>query len=244
MRKLTSISVALIVAAGVMFAAPATAATTISNGVACTKLGAVKTVSGSKYKCAKNPMSTSSKRVWLTIDCLKSATAYSKALKRVAEVSSALAAQIPIIDLGIAKQIANKAEIQIKLDSTNLRLTTANAKLIAANAKLITANAKLAAAKAKLAAAISEANKKLLTTAVGSATTSVGFATTAVGLATTTVGSWTTAVRAYTSGINSITVNISKLEAAKLLATNQPAQLKVDVADTKANARLICTKGL
>ena len=237
MRKLTSISVALIVAAGVMFAAPATAATTISNGVACTKLGAVKTVSGSKYKCAKNPMSTSSKRVWLTIDCLKSATAYSKALKRVAEVSSALAAQIPIIDLGIAKQIANKAEIQIKLDSTNLRLTTANA-------KLITANAKLAAAKAKLAAAISEANKKLLTTAVGSATTSVGFATTAVGLATTTVGSWTTAVRAYTSGINSITVNISKLEAAKLLATNQPAQLKVDVADTKANARLICTKGL
>ena len=237
MRKLTSISVALIVAAGVMFAAPATAATTISNGVACTKLGAVKTVSGSKYKCAKNPMSTSSKRVWLTIDCLKSATAYSKALKRVAEVSSALAAQIPIIDLGIAKQIANKAEIQIKLDSTNLRLTTANA-------KLITANAKLAAAKAKLAAAISEANKKLLTTAVGSATTSVGFATTAVGLATTTVGSWTTAVRAYTSRINSIAVNISKLEAAKLLATNQPAQLKVDVADTKANARLICTKGL
>ena len=244
MRKLTSKSVALIVAAGVMIAAPATAATTISNGVACTKLGVVKTVSGSKYKCATNPLSTSTKRVWLSIDCLNAASAYIKALKSVSEVSSALAAQIPVIDLGIAKQIANKAELQIKLDSTNLRLTTANLRLTTANARLTAANTKLTTARAKLAAAITEANKKLLTTAVGSATTAVGFATTAVGLATTTVGSWTTAVRAYTSRINSIAVDIRNLEAAKLLAMNQPAQLKVDVADTKANARLICTKGL
>ena len=41
-----------------------------------------------------------------------------------------------------------------------------------------------------------------------------------------------------------VSSDIRKLEAAKLLAINQPAQLKIDVADTKAYARVICTKGL
>ena len=202
MRKLTSISAAFIVAAGVMAAAPATAATTISNGVACTKLGVVKTVSGSKYKCATNPLLTSTKRVWLTIDCLNSAAAYKKALKSASEISSALAAQIPVIDLGIAKEIANKAELQIKLDNANLGLI---------------------AAKEKLALAKTAVGKRTLTSAVNS---------------------WTSAIRAYTAAINSTVANIRKLEAAKLLAINQPLQLKDAVADTKANARLICTKGL
>ena len=202
MRKLTSISAAFIVAAGVMVAAPATAATTISNGVACTKLGVVKKVSGSKYKCATNPLVTSKKRVWLTIDCLNSAVAYKKALKSALEISAALAAQIPIIDLGIAKEMADKAELQIKLDSANLSLT---------------------AIKEKLALAKTTVAKRTLTSAVTS---------------------WTSAVRAYTAAINSTVANIRKLEAAKLLAINQPLQLKDAVADTKANARLICTKGL
>ena len=202
MRKLTSISVAFIVAAGAMVAAPATAATTISNGVACTKLGVVKSVSGSKYKCATNPLLTSKKRVWLTIDCLNSAVAYKKALKSALEISSALAAQIPIIDLGIAKETADKAELQIKLDSANLSLT---------------------AIKDKLAVAKTAVAKRTLTSAVTS---------------------WTSAVRAYTGAINSTIANIRKLEAAKLLAINQPIQLKDAVTDTRENARLICTKGL
>ena len=121
--------------------------------------------------------------------------------KAASEISAQLAAQIPVIDLGIANEITNKAEIQTKVDDANLRLE---------------------AAKVKLAAAKTDAAKKSLTAAVNS---------------------WTAAVRAYTSKINSIALNIRKLEAAKLLAINKPVQLAADVADAKAGAQLLCTKG-
>lgn len=201
MRKLASISIALIVVGGVMIAAPATAAPKISNGVACKKLNSTTSVSGGKYKCVTDPLSTSKKLTWLSLDCISSANAYLKAAKDSSEIAGKLTAQIPVIDLGITNEITNKAEIQVKLDAANLRL---------------------AAAQVKLTAAKSEADKKILTTAVGS---------------------WTSAVRAYTSKINRITLNIKKLEASKLLAANQPAQLQADVENTKANAALICSKG-
>jgi len=201
MRKFASVTVTLIVAAGVMVALPADAATKVSNGVACTKLNATTTVSGSKYKCAKNPLSTSKKLTWLSIDCLNSASAYTKSQKDSVALTANLTAQIPVIELGITTETANKAETQKKLDDTNLRLT---------------------AAKAKLAAATSDADKKAYNSAVSA---------------------WTSAARLYTSQVNKITLNIRKLEAAKLAATTQPAQLKADVDNTKANAQLICTKG-
>ncbi|MEI7540729.1 MAG: hypothetical protein WCJ89_04555 [Actinomycetes bacterium] len=201
MRKFASVTVALIVAAGVMVAVPASAATKISNGVACTKLNQTTTVSGSKYKCAKNPLTTSTKLTWLSLDCLNSAGAYVKSQKDSVALTAKLVAQIPVIDLGIANETTHKAEIQTKLDDTNLRL---------------------AAAKTKLAAAVTDADKKAYTSAVSA---------------------WTSAARTYTSAVNRITVDIRKLEAAKLAATNQPAQLKADVANTKANAALICSKG-
>ena len=201
MRKFASVTIALIVAAGVMVAVPASAAAKVSNGVACTKLNSTTTVSGSKYKCAKNPLSTSTKLTWLSLDCLNSAAAYVKSQKDSVTLTAKLVAQIPVIDLGITNETAHKTEVQTKLDETNLRLT---------------------AAKAKLAAAVSDADKKAYNSAVSA---------------------WTSAVRLYTSQVNKIAIDIRKLEAAKLAATNQPAQLKADVANTKANALLICTKG-
>jgi hypothetical protein len=201
MRKLASLTLALVVAGSVMIATPATAAVKISNGVACKKLNQTTAVSGSKYKCAKNPLSTSTKLTWLSLDCLNSASAYLKSQKDSLVLTANLTAQIPVIDLGITTEIANKAETQKKVDDTNLRLT---------------------AAQAKLAAATSAADKKAYTSAVSA---------------------WTSAARLYTSQVNKITLNIRKLEAAKLAATTQPAQLKADVANTKANAQLICTKG-
>ena len=201
MRKLASLTLALVVAGGVMITAPASAAAKVSNGVACTKLNATTTVSGSKYKCAKNPLSTSTKLTWLSLDCLNSAGAYVKSQKDSVGLTANLTAQIPVIELGITTEIANKAETQKKVDDTNLRLS---------------------AAKVKLAAAVTDADKKAYTSAVSA---------------------WTSAVRLYTSQLNKITLNIRKLEAAKLAATTQPAQLKADVDNTKANAQLICTKG-
>jgi hypothetical protein len=201
MRKLASVTIALIVAAGVMVAVPASAATKVSNGVACKKINSTTTVSGSKYKCAKNPLTTSSKLVWLSIDCLNSAAIYTKSQKDAVAITEKLAAQIPVIELGITTETAKKVIAQKKLDETSARLL---------------------GAKAKLAAAITPADKAAYTKAVTA---------------------WTSAVTSYKLQITSLTGRISKLEAAKLSATTQPAQLTADVEDSKANAKLICTKG-
>jgi hypothetical protein len=147
LRKFASISVALIVAGGVMVAVPAQAATKISNGVACTKAGATTKVSGSTYKCAKNPLVSSSKLTWLSMDCLTSANDAVKAQKAAVTTTANFKAQIPVIDLGITTETANRAEIQKKLDDANARLTSADALLKAAK---------------------TDADKKLLTTAVTS----------------------------------------------------------------------------
>ena len=201
LRKIASISVALVVAGGVMVAVPADAAVKISNGVACTKNGATTKTSGGTYKCQKNPLVSSTKLTWLSLDCVTAANDAVKAQKSAITTAANFKAQLPVIDLGITTETANKAEIQTKLDEANLRLT---------------------AAQAKLTAAKTDADKKLLTTAVAS---------------------WTSATRAYASKIRNIDITIKKLEAAKLAATNKPAELAANVADARESAKLICTKG-
>jgi predicted nucleic acid-binding Zn-ribbon protein len=110
-------------------------------------------------------------------------------------------AQLPVIDLGITTETANRAEIQKKLDDATLRQT---------------------GAQTKLAAAKTDADKKILTTAVAS---------------------WTSATRAYASKIRNIDLTIKKLEAAKLVATNKPAELAANITNARDSAKLICTKG-
>jgi hypothetical protein len=201
-RKFASFSVALIVAGGVMVAAPAEAAAKITNGVACTKSGSTTKTSAGTYKCAKNPLVSSTKLTWLSVDCINTANAAVKAQKEAVVTAANFAAQLPIIELGITTEIANRAEIQAKLDAANLRLV---------------------AAEGKLAAAKTDADKKVLTTAVAS---------------------WTSATRAYASKIRSIEQTIKKLEAAKLVAINKPAELARNVTSARDSAKLICTKGL
>jgi hypothetical protein len=200
-RKIASLSVALVVAGGVMIAVPADAAVKISNGVACKKSGQTTKTSGGTYRCAKNPLVSSKKLTWLSMDCLTAGNDAVKAQRSAVTTAANFKAQLPVIDLGITTETANKAEIQAKFDEANLRLV---------------------AAQAKLAAATTDADKKILTTAVGS---------------------WTSATRAYASKIRNIDLVIKKLEAAKLAATNKPAELADNVADARASAKLICTKG-
>jgi hypothetical protein len=147
LRKIGSLSVALIVAGGVMVAAPAEAAAKISNGVACTKSGSTTKTSGGTYKCAKNPLVTNSKLTWLSLDCITAANDAVKAQKSAVTTTENFKAQLPVIELGITTETANRLEIQTKLDAATLRLT---------------------AAQAKLAAAKTDADKRLLTTAVSS----------------------------------------------------------------------------
>ncbi len=147
LRKIASLSVALIVAGGVMVAVPAQAAPKISNGVACTKSGSTTKTSLGTYKCAKNPLTSSTKLTWLSLDCVTAANDAVKAGKSAVTTAANFKAQLPVIELGITTETANRLEVQTKLDAATLRLT---------------------AAQAKLTAAKTDADKKILTTAVAS----------------------------------------------------------------------------
>ena len=146
-RKIASLSVALVVAGGVMVAVPADAAVKISNGVACKKSGATTKTSLGTYKCAKNPLTSSTKLTWLSLDCITAANDAVKAGKSAVTTAANFKAQLPVIELGITTETANRLEVQTKLDAATLRLT---------------------AAQAKLTAAKTDADKKILTTAVAS----------------------------------------------------------------------------
>jgi len=201
LRKISSLSVALVVAAGVIVAVPAQAAPAITNGVACKKAGATSKTSLGTYKCGTNPLSTSKKLVWLSTDCITAATGAVKAAATAKLTLAKFQEQIPVIEAGIANEAANKIEIQAKLDDATKRLEAAKV----------------------LAAAATDANKRTYNSAVGS---------------------WNAAVRAYTSKIKSIETDIKRLEAAKLAAQNKPAELALNVADSRDTAKLICTTGL
>ena len=201
-RKFASLLVALVVAGGVMVALPADAAVKISNGVACTKSGATSKTSLGSYKCGRNQLTTSKKLVWLSTDCIAAATSAIKSASTAAETIAKFKEQIPVIELGITTETANKVEIQVKLEDSKVRLEQA---------------------KLKLAAATTDGTKKIYTSAVAS---------------------WTSAIRAYESKIRGIDVAIRKLESAKLVAMNKPAELAANVADSRETAKLICTPGL
>ena len=151
-RKIASLSVALVVAGGVMIAVPADAAVKISNGVACTKSGQVSKSSLGTYKCGKNPLSTSKKLVWLSLDCIEAANGAIKSASTAATTVAKFKEQIPVIELGITTENANKLEIQSKLEDSKSRLEIA---------------------KTKLASASTDATKKIYTSAVASWTSAI-----------------------------------------------------------------------
>ena len=115
-------------------AVPASAATKVSNGVACSKSGATTKVSGSSYKCAKNPLVKNSKLTWLSVDCLNTANTYTKAVANLPKIKAATDATIAKLDADIAAQAvetekANKLipEYQAKIATITTALTALKA---------------------------------------------------------------------------------------------------------------------
>ncbi|MEY4498768.1 MAG: hypothetical protein RJA40_873 [Actinomycetota bacterium] len=117
-----------------MSAVPASAATKVSNGVACSKAGATTKVSGSSYKCAKNPLVKNSKLTWLSLDCLNTANTYNKSLANLPKIKAATDATIAKLNEDIVAQAievekANKLipEYQAKIATINTALTALKA---------------------------------------------------------------------------------------------------------------------
>ena len=198
-RRIASLSVALVVAGGVMIAVPADAAVKISNGVACKKSGQTTKTSGGTYRCAKNPLVSSTKLTWLSLDCLTAANDAVKARTASITTIANFKAQLPVIDLGITTETANKAELQVKLDEANKRLV---------------------AAQAKLAAATTDADKKVLTTAVGSWTSAARAYSSKIRNIDLTIKKLESAKLAATNKPAELAANVADArESAKLICT-------------------------
>ncbi len=179
-RKVSVSLVAAVLMASGISAAPASAATKISNGVACKKVNATTTVSGYKYKCAKNALVKNSKLTWLSAECLTAVGQYQAAVKAQADLAN-VSEQTAALDAEFASASAALASTTAALDKARAQVTqfqaTMNASTVAADKqKLATAISKLANAvlvlsgsKTKLSAQVKdlEAKKALLLSAPG-----------------------------------------------------------------------------
>ena len=149
-RKVTLSLLAAVLVAGTVTAVPASAATKISNGVACKKVNQTTKVSGYSYKCAKNTMVKNSKLTWLSVECLSAIKSYDAAIKakndlaNVATQTAELDKQLVTATDALAKTTAalDNAKAQITKSRTTLNLTTnAAEKLALSNAVSKLANA-------------------------------------------------------------------------------------------------------
>jgi hypothetical protein len=179
-RKVSISLVAAVLIAGGVSAVPASAAAKISNGVACTKVNATTTVSGYKYKCAKNPLVKNSKLTWLSAECLTAVTQYQAAIKaqadlaNVSDQTAALDTEYATASAALASTTAalEKARAQVTQFQATMNASTVPAdkqKLAGAISKLANAVLVLSGSKTKLATQVKdlEAKKTLLLSAPG-----------------------------------------------------------------------------
>jgi hypothetical protein len=174
-RKASVITVSLFVILGGMQAVPAAAAKKGVNGVACSKANSTRTVSGNKYRCAKNPLKRNSKLTWLSFECLtaakqvKTATRAQKDLQNSGEQTAQLDADYQVASTALTnitaayeKARAQVLEFQAKRDAaTNAADKAAWA---AAATKIANASLVLASSRTKLTTQVRdlEAKKELL----------------------------------------------------------------------------------
>lgn len=143
-RKVSLTLLAAVLVAGTLAAVPASAATKISNGVACSKVNATTKVSGYSYKCAKNTMVKNSKLTWLSVECLAAIKSYDAAVKAKTDLASV---------------VTQTAEL-------DKQLTTATDALTKTSAALDSAKAQLTSSRATMNATTNPAEKLALSNAV------------------------------------------------------------------------------
>jgi hypothetical protein len=126
-RKVSlSLLAALLVAGSVTATAPASAATKISNGVACSKVNATTKVSGYSYKCAKNTLVKNSKLTWLSVECLAAIKSYNTAVKTKANLAD-VGTQIEALDVELAAASAALTKTTAALDNAKAQIIKSRA---------------------------------------------------------------------------------------------------------------------
>jgi len=117
-----------------MTAVPASAATKVSNGVACKKAGQTTKVSGSSYRCAKNPLVKNSKLTWLSLDCINTANTYNKAVANLPKIKAATDETVAKLDADMAKQALETEKANKLIPEYQAKIATINTALVALRA--------------------------------------------------------------------------------------------------------------
>jgi hypothetical protein len=117
-----------------MTAVPASAATKVSNGVACKKSGQTTKVSGSSYRCAKNPLVKNSKLTWLSLDCINTANTYKKAVANLPKIKAATDETVAKLDADMAKQALETEKANKLIPEYQAKIATINTALVALRA--------------------------------------------------------------------------------------------------------------
>ena len=111
-------------------AVPASAATKVSNGVACKKAGATTKVGGSRYRCAKNALVKNSKLTWLSIDCLNTVSTYRSAVANLPKIKAATDETVAKLDADMAKQLIETEKANKLIPEYQAKIATINAALV------------------------------------------------------------------------------------------------------------------
>jgi hypothetical protein len=151
LRKVSITVLSTVVILGGLSLAPASAASKISNGTACSKVNSTTTVSGYKYKCAKNPLVKNAKLTWLSAECLTAATQFQAAVKAQASLGD-VAAQTAELDIEYQKATEALAATTAALDKARAQVTQFQATMNAATVPAV--KQKWATAISKLANAV------------------------------------------------------------------------------------------
>lgn len=149
-RKLGIALLSAALISGVINVSPAAAAK-ISNGTACSKSGATTTVSGFKYRCAKNTMVKNSKLTWLSTDCLTAITQYNSAVRARNSVANS-SEQVEQLNVEYEKAVTALASVTTAYDNARAQVTKSQAAMNAAT--VASEKQALAAALSKLANAV------------------------------------------------------------------------------------------
>jgi chromosome segregation ATPase len=134
LRKVSTLSIAGVLIAGVLVSTPAYAA--VSNGSTCTKVNKTAKVSGFTYKCVTAVKSSvtldgtkttiylpaskktkNAKKYYLATDCITETKSYATSAKELVSLETSTAAALVEIDTQIAEQNKASASVQTQIDA-------------------------------------------------------------------------------------------------------------------------------
>ena len=129
-RKVLVVLGAAALVAATTTAVPASAATKISNGVACKKAGAITKVKGATYRCGKNAFVKNAKLTWLSIDCVNTTSTYLKGKANLPKIKLATDSTIAKLDADIVKQAAQVENAKKVIPEYQAKIDTITAQLV------------------------------------------------------------------------------------------------------------------